>query len=96
MRHFAAGGEPDAFVRLHVRDDVRQGFRSAGPAGNVRMKLERTKRRRETGLFIKLIEHALPDRQRVAGIARIAVTVSTPVAERLARQLDESFLTVLP
>src|SRR5690348_2741748 len=60
------------------------------------MELERAEARRQGRLLVTLVEHRLPDRQRSSAISRIAITVSAAVAERLARQLDQSFLAVLP
>src|SRR5581483_11567050 len=67
-----------------------------GTARNVRMKLKRAERRPEARLLVELIEHPFPDNQGVVGIARIAMAVGAPVAEGLARQLDQLFLAALP
>src|SRR6185437_1798973 len=71
----AARSEPDSLVRFHVADDVRQRLGAAGPARNVRMKLERAESRREARFLVKLIEHRLPDDQGVVGISRVPVAV---------------------
>src|SRR5690242_16598470 len=69
VRDLTAGREPYSLVRFHVANDVRQRLGTAGAARNVRMKLERTERRPEARLFVKLVEHPLPDDQRVVGIS---------------------------
>src|SRR5258708_30190409 len=73
----AAGREPYAVGLLHVLDDAAQGLGPPGPARNVGMELERAIGRRDPRFLVKLVEHPLPDQQRILRISGIVDRKST-------------------
>lgn len=57
---FYVGGEPHAFVALHVLDHFFERAGSAEPAGHVRMQLKGREHRRRRRFGVKVVEKALP------------------------------------
>src|SRR5581483_3631544 len=57
---FDAGGEPHAFVALHVFDHFLERAGSAEPARHVRMELEGREHRRLRRFGVEIVKEALP------------------------------------